>query len=346
MTHKLFDAETLSSFCLELHLSFQAGISLQEGVLLIGEDEQNPAVAAVFKTLYEHMDDGMGMADAFAAVDAFPEYMLNMLRIAEQTGKHDVIFKSLSQYYIRQKNIADAIKRAVFFPSVLFVVMLVIIGVLLVKVLPIFNEIFAQMGSAMPPLALVFLDIGLAIGANGGVLLGLLAVLLGAACLVYFVPSLRSKWVQFKNKFAGKTRLGLLIGRARFTSAMALSMASGVDMDTALAMSEALCQGTVMALRVKDCREKLEQGESFINSITASNLLEPLYSRMLSVGVKTGTADAVIEEIANRCEDAANTGIEQTISKIEPIFVVVMSLLIGMVLLSVMLPMMSIMTSL
>ncbi len=337
--------EYISSLCMELYLSMNAGISVSEGLLLVSEGEKDPFADKLIKDLYEDIEMGYGLADSFEKTEAFPAYMINMLRIGEQTGKHDEIFKALSEYYIRQKNITDTIKKAVFFPSVLFTIMLVIIGVLLIKILPIFNDVFTQIGSNMSPLAMFFLNVGIALGKGKYIILAIIVLLIACALCVYFIPSLKERFTKFKNDFTGKTQLGCIIGRARFTSALALSIASGVDTDTALAMAENLCEGTEIGRRAGDCRRFLDEGETLINAITRASLLEPLYCRMLSVGVKTGSADVVISEIAKRSEEAANESIDRTIGKIEPIFVVVMSVMIGLVLLSVMLPMMGIMSS-
>ena len=337
--------EYLSSLCHDLYLIMKAGISFDEGLGLMAENEKDTVIKELISNINSGIEKGETVSDAFEATGSFPVYMLNMLRIGEKTGNLDKVFKALADYYLAQKNIADAIRRAVTFPAMLFVLMLAVIGVLVVQVLPIFNEVLRQLGAAMSPTAITFMNLGLAINnARYGILI-VIAVLVVIALIVHFVPSWRQGFLNYRDRIFSGTKLGVKIGAARFAAGMTMGLSSGLDLDASLEMAGDLCKGTPTGARAENCRNLITQGVSLAESVTQSELFDPIHCRMLAIGLKTGAAETVMEEISRQSEEKVQEDIEMAIGRIEPVFVVIMSLMVGFVLLSVMIPMMGIMST-
>lgn len=345
MKKKLFDNVYLSSLCMEIGLILKSGISVNEGFLLVTEDEADSERKAVLLGIFDSLELGEELGNSMEKSEAFPKYMVDMIRIGEKTGSLESVFKGLSAYYDRQESISSSIRHAVIYPAILFTMMVVVIGVLVVEVLPIFNDVFAQLGSVMSPMAMFFLKLGEGIRAGRFVILGLLILVIAFCLAVIYNESVKEKVTRFFGGFMSKTNLGREIATARFASAMAMGLAAALDMDSSLEMAEKLNFGSAISERIANCRNLISEGKSFFEAVGETGLFSPLHSRMLSIGVKAGAADVVMEEIARRTENEANEGIDRVIGKVEPILVVVMSLLVGLVLLSVMLPLMGIMSS-
>ena len=337
--------EYLSSLCHDLYLIVKAGISFDEGLGMMAENEKDANIREVVSNINAGIEKGDTVSDAFAGTGSFPVYMLNMLKIGEATGNLDRVFKSLADYYIAQKNIADAIRRAVTFPAMLFVLMLAVIGVLVVQVLPIFNEVLRQLGAAMSPTAVTFMNVGLAINNNRFIILVVIVAIVLIALAVHFIPSWREGVTGSWNRLFAGTKLGVKIGAARFAAGMTMGLSSGLDLDASLEMAGGLCKGTVTGDRADKCRDLIGQGVSLADSVAQAELFDPIHCRMLAIGLKTGAAETVMEEIARQSEEKVQDDIELTIGRIEPVFVVIMSLMVGFVLLSVMIPMMGIMST-
>ena len=330
---------------MELYLIVQSGITLNEGLLLLAEDENDESVKNILKNIYDRIDVGTDITTAFSADGVFPSYMVNMIGIGERTGRLDSVFRALSLYYDRQVAISRTIKSAVVYPSILFAMMLAVIAVLVIMVLPIFNNVFTQLGSTMSPLAQAFMNFGAALSSGRWVILAVVAVILILCLLIRFLPSMRKRFALFSGNIFAKMTLGKKTGRARFASALAMTLASGLDIDSSMEMAQKLCGDSPIANNVQKCRDLVKDGMPFADAIAEMSLFDPIYCRMLSIGVKTGSADLVMDDIARRSEEAVEIAIEKTIGKVEPILVVAMSFLVGLVLLSVMLPLMDIMSS-
>ena len=345
MPQESLSFEYLSSLCHDLYLIIKAGISFDEGLGLMEENEKNPHIKGVISSINEGIEKGVAVSVAFAGTGLFPAYMINMLVIGEKTGNLDRVFRSLANYYIAQKNIADAIRRAVTFPAMLFLLMLAVIGVLVVQVLPIFNEVLKQLGANMSPIAITFMKIGLAINSSRYIILAVFLAILLIALVVHFVPNWRQGVLDTRDRIFSGTKLGVKIGAARFAAGMTMGLSSGLDLDASLEMAGDLCKNSPTGDKAEKCRDLISGGTSIAESVAQSELFEPIHCRMLAIGLKTGAAETVMEEIAKQSEDKVQDDIELAIGRIEPVFVVIMSLMVGFVLLSVMIPMMGIMST-
>lgn len=140
--------------------------------------------------------------------------------------------------------------------------------------------------------------------------------------------------------------VGKSLAAARFASAMAMCMSSGLDTDKSLELASSLCADTYAGGKIAQSREAIQHGESFPDAIAVTGIFSDIYNRMLSIGFKTGAADTAMREIARRYEDLAAERTESAAGKLEPALVIFMALLVGFILLSVMLPLMSIMSTL
>ncbi|NLL63702.1 MAG: type II secretion system F family protein [Ruminococcaceae bacterium] len=339
------DGPYLSSFCMEMSLCMKAGISLSESLFMLAADETDKDLKEMLDGLYKKMDAGASFAEALLEAECFPKYVIDMVEIGLKTGRLEDVLRALSSYYTRQEQISRSIKNAVVYPFILMIMLLLVVGILVVKVLPIFNDVFNELGAEMSSVAVTIMNIGTGITQYAVVILLVAIVFALIGVVVASVPSLSLKFSNFWNKFTSNRKISKRIASARFASGMAMTLASGLDTDESLNMVERITDNPVMLARIKNMRDLMKDGELFSDAIAKAEIFPSLYCRMLSIGFKTGTADIVMEEIAQRSENDVNEDIESIINKVEPTLVIIMSIIVGVILMSVMLPLMSIMTT-
>jgi type IV pilus assembly protein PilC len=136
------------------------------------------------------------------------------------------------------------------------------------------------------------------------------------------------------------------IARARFASGMSLALSSGLDIDRGLTLVAALSDHPVLSPKITQCQQLIMEGTDFAKAVSDTGIFSGVYARMLSVGFKTGSTDEVMEKIARQYETEIETKIQNTIAVIEPTLVAVLSIIVGIILLSVMLPLAGIMANL
>lgn len=330
----------LASFCRELYLILQAGIPLPEGVEILAEGEEDGGIRQALTTVTDTLLDGYPLGEALGRTGKFPQYMLDMVGVGEETGNLDRGLKALADYYDRQEQLEQNIRRAVLYPALLLSVLTLVLVVLIVEVLPMFESVYAQLGGSLTGLGAVILDFGVLLKANW-----ILAIVLVVA-LVAVAVVLARRGAKNGVRVLLSKKLGLAVAVSKVTSVLAMAMQSGLDVDMAMDMAVELTQHPGLRQKLTLCSGRMSQGEGLSQALKEEGVLSGLYCRMLGVGIKTGAMDQVMEEIAHRCDRAAQEDMERHISSVEPTLVMAMSLLVGVVLLSVMLPLATIMTAL
>ena len=346
MRENAFDAGYISAFCLELYLIAQAGIPFSEGVALLCEDETDQKQKTILNQLYQRLELGEPVAASMRAVGGFPVYVVEMVEIGEKTGHLEKVFRALANYYERMEQLQKSLRNVITFPAILMSMMLVVVLVLLIKVLPIFEQVFHQLGAELSSTAQILLGVGQFLG-NYGLLF--LAVMISAlaACVILLRDETRKaaaeQWLWNRTE---KWEIRKLIASSRLADALTMTIASGMNIDDSLDMAMHLVTDTAIQEKIMQCkREMLLENRPFAESALQSGMFTPLYCRMIAVGYRAGSLDTVMEEISRRCAEQVDDKLESLLNRIEPAMVIAMSVMVGLILLSVMLPLMSIMTA-
>lgn len=336
----------LAVFCMEMGMLIQSGISLDDGILMLQDDEKEKDGKAVLQTLLDNLSGGEALSMALQKSGHFPKYMISMIEIGENTGRLVETLEALSEHYERRERLSAAIKNAVFYPAILLAMMIAVVLILIIKVLPIFNDVFSRLGGRMSPLAVNLMHFGVWLG-DASVIIAALACVVALAVFVIWmiVPARKAVSNAFRNFFGGRGIWGK-IASSRFISALALSTASGLNTEEAVSMAASVSGGAkTVDEQHKKCLKMISEGNTLSESLFAAGILSARDSRILSLGSRSGMETKAISEIASRSDRSVQENIDSIIGKIEPTLVIITSVLIGIILLSVMLPLMGIMSS-
>ena len=340
---KQLSNEELASFCSQTALLFQAGITPIEGLTILRSDIKSESGKLLLDEILAVCRQGERFHKGLASTGVFPEYVLHMIALGEESGNLDVCMLSLAAYYEKEQNISDSIKNAITYPFIMIAMMLVVIFVLISKVMPIFNQVFIELGSEMTGFAASLLTLGHNLNRYSLVLLAVICVLM----LLYFLvtrtkPGRRSA-NQFFNTFPLTKSFYDSVACERFASGMALTMSSGMDTYSSLDMVSGLVGNKLMQQKIAACKQSIRDGASFAEALASSEIFNNLYSQMVAVGFKSGKADIVLAKIADSYEKTTDQKIQSIISILEPTLVIILSVIVGLILLSVILPLMGIM---
>ena len=143
---KPFSNIELSSFCGQTALILKSGISVTEGLTIMLEDAASPEEKEVLESLLESVQETGQLYQAMENTKIYPSYMIHMVQIGEETGTLDEVMESLRNHYEREDSISKSIRNSITYPMIMTGMMAVVIVVLLVKVMPIFNQVFIQHG--------------------------------------------------------------------------------------------------------------------------------------------------------------------------------------------------------
>ena len=339
-------AQYLPVFCRELYQLVRTGIPIAEGLAILRDDETDPNTRSWLEALCRSTEEGMPLSSALRETEAFPVYMTDMVALAEETGRLENVLLSLQRHYDRQLRMAADIRGAVAVPVALFAVMVAVVVLLVTQVLPVFDRVFAQLGVRMGAVASGMMNAG-AVLARAGAWLGAGLVVIAAAALVIgLVPALREKFtVWFRRNFGGRGVLGQMAS-ARFASSMSMAMASGLSMEESVELSAKLCGGArEIDEKTGQCRKDMEDGGSPAEALARCGLFSGRDCRLLKLAEQTGSLPDTLEDLAQRQEEESLRRIDRTVGTIEPVIVVITSALAGVILLSVMLPLMGLLST-
>ena len=345
MAEKTLTDPQIAHICRGLALQLHAGITLADGLCLLAEDAEN-AHAQMLRQMAAGLDRGGELSEVLEKTERFPDHVCGMARIGQSTGRLEQTLQSLAQFYDRRGRQKRQIKNALSYPAVVFILMIVVVAVLLVKVLPIFDGVYASLGSRMTGIAAGLLYLGQLLKRAMPALLGLLA-LCGVFGLLYWKSTCVRGWVNTRcRRLFGDRNIGRKFNNARFAEALAMGLSSGLTLEESMELAKNLLKTVPGAVRrCSLCADRIAGGAGLADAMKEAQLLAPSESRLLAVGLRAGNADRAMEEIACRLHEQAEDALEDAISGIEPAMVLVASLLVGLILLAVMLPLINIMST-
>ena len=335
----------ISAFCAQMSMILKSGISLTEGVEIMVDDAGDPSGREILGTILEELEIGAPLHVALTKSRKFPDYMLTMVEIGEASGRLENVMESLTSYYEREEAVSRAVRSAVQYPLIMIVMMLAVITILVVQVMPIFNEVFMGLGAQMTGFSLAVMNFGEALGQYSFIIIGVVVVITVSFFIFRATSFGRSALERFKENFFLTRDLYSKIASGRFASAMSLMLASGMDTDKSLEMVTKLVSTPAVKKKIIMCKKKIAEGVRFSDALAEVGLFSGVYARMVSVAFKTGSMDSIMEKLAIRYEDETNNKISNIISIVEPTLVAVLSVIVGVILLSVMLPLMGIMAA-
>lgn len=342
---KMLTNRELSVFCAQIGMLLRSGIAVPEGIRIMLEDTDDSEGKSILTSVLGRCELGAPLSESLSLTGVFPKYLLDMVRIGEASGKLDEVMCALERYYDRQETVSKNIRSAVRYPVLMIVMMVLVVFVLVVKVLPIFNEVFLQLGSEMTGVSGSIMRIGLTFSRYSLVLVVLIAAVALFCVFLCATTSGRALRRKLGIHFFATKRLFERMANARFASGLAMMLSSGLDTDKSLEMVSQLVDHPVVEQRIAVCQEHIAQGMSFAGALVESKLFSGVYGRMISIAFKTGSADTVMQDLADQYNAEVETEVSDKIFLIEPTLVAVFSVIVGIILLSVMLPLMGIMST-
>lgn len=339
-----FSNMELSSFCGQMALILKSGISSMEGLTIMLEDAASGDETTVLNTLISHMQETGSLYQAMESSGFFPSYLLHMVEIGEETGTLDEVMESLQTHYDREDSIRKSLRNSITYPMIMTGMMAVVVIILLVKIMPIFNQVFMQLGTEMTGFSRMLLNLGTALNRYSILFIMILLVVAGAILYGTCTDSGKKMFLSLSSKIKFTRNLHEDLAACRFASGMALTLRSGIHPERSMELVASLNAYPAFQKKLEICEKEISEGKDLPEAVLTAGIFSGMYARMASIGSKTGSLDQVMEQIAGFYQDEIDTRINNLLAVLEPTLVILLSLIVGVILLSVMLPLMGIMS--
>lgn len=343
MKYKL-TARELSSFCGQIGMLVHSGISTAESLHILCDESKTDTDREILTRLISSIEESGSLSQALEEAGCFPKSMTAYVKTGEETGCLDEIMESLSLHYEQEEEISGEIRSAVTYPLIMLGMMAVVILVLLIKVLPVFQQVFEQMGMEMNGISRGLLDAGNVISHYSVFFLILAAVLIGFILFFGLTEKGRLSLRKLVTHLPVFREIPAAMDYSRLTQGLSLGLKSGLSPETTLQLTGALLTQPETISRLEKASALLDEGEAFSKALTDSGLFCGMEGRLISVSFYSGSSDETFRKLSRQYTEKSISLISQAVSVVEPTIVILLSLLVGLVLLSVMMPLLGILS--
>ena len=331
----------LSLFSKKISTMIKAGLPILDSFKMVAEQTENKRLKLIINQITKDLEAGTSLSKCFAKnPTVFDKIYVNMIKAGEASGKLDIFLTKLTEILERREDIRRKIKSASFYPKILFFVAGGITVFMLLKVVPIFEEMYGGMGVPLPGLTKMIISASNFVQSMAGVMS---FVILGLA--YYLFGFANKRFPKFKrriDKLSFKLPIfGNLIAQsiyARIALIMSNLVAAGVSVIETLE----IVKETNDNLIVSDAIENVKRGIFSVVDLSKLFLKEPVFppqfGQLIAVGEKTGNLEEMFTSIANYYQEEFDNAVQTLSTAIEPIMIVLIGTLIGFLLLAMYMP--------
>jgi type IV pilus assembly protein PilC len=326
-------------FCRQFSTMIDAGLPIIQCLDILHAQQENATFKKMLKSIKEQVESGSTLADALKKYPKqFDDLFVNMVSAGEAGGILDTILRRLSAYMEKAAKLKSQVKGAMTYPAVTIAIAILVITVIMVFVIPVFQQMFSDMGGTLPTPTLVVIAVSNFVKAK------ILWIIIGMAIFIY---AFKRYYKTEKGKiFIDATILkfpifGILIRKvavAKFTRTMGTMLGSGVAILEALDIVAKTSGNKTIERAIYSVRSGIAEGRTMADPLAESGVFPAMVCQMISVGESTGALDAMLQKIADFYEEEVDQAVENLTSLIEPFMLVFLGVVIGGLVISMYLP--------
>lgn len=326
-------------FSRQFSTMIDAGLPIIQCLDILQSQQENITFKKILKKIKDGVEGGATLADTLKNhPKLFDNLFVNMVAAGEAGGILDVILKRLSGYLEKAARLKRKVKGAMVYPAITISVAIVVVAVILIFVIPVFQEMFEEFGSKLPGPTLIV------IGMSNFVKDKILFIIGG---IIIFVIAFRQYYKTDKGRlvidsFMLKSPVfGILLRKvavAKFTRTMGTMLSSGVAILDALDIVAKTSGNRVIENAIYTVRSGIAEGRTMADPLQASGVFPAMVCQMISVGESTGALDAMLEKIADFYDEEVDQAVENLTAMIEPLMIVFLGIVVGGLIVAMYLP--------
>ena len=326
-------------FARQFSTMIDAGLPIIQCMEILQSQQENPTFKKMLKQIKDSVEGGSTLADSLKRYPKqFDNLFVNMVAAGEAGGILDVILKRLSGYMEKAASLKRKVKGAMVYPAITIAVAIIVVAIILVFVIPVFQDMFAEFGSALPAPTLIVIAISEFVKSKIHYIIG--AVILFAIAFRQYYKTKNGKLV-IDAAILKLPVFGMLLRKvavAKFTRTMGTMLGSGVAILDALDIVAKTSGNKVVENAIYSVRTGIAEGRTMSEPLQTSGVFPPMVCQMIAVGESTGALDAMLEKIADFYDEEVDQAVENLTAMIEPIMIVFLGIVIGGLIVAMYLP--------
>lgn len=338
-------SKDLTVFSRQFATMISAGLSLTKCLAVLAEQTQSKPLKKVIEAVLQDVEQGNALSEAMAKHGTvFPPIFINLVRAGEAGGILDRVLLRVAEHFEKEASIKSKIKSAMAYPVAMFTFSILITFVLITFIVPVFVNMFNDMGGTLPLPTQILLALSNFMRKSWFVLIPALFGLAYAFKVYKKTDKGRAQFDKFKLRLPIFGELVKKMAVSRFSRTLGTLMASGVPILQALDIVAESAGNTVVANAVKNSRASIKEGDMISKPLAKEPIFSPMVVQMISIGEETGALDSMLAKIADFYDEEVANMVEALTSILEPVMIVVMGLIVGGIIISLYMPMFQIIT--
>jgi type IV pilus assembly protein PilC len=335
--------KVLTTFTRQLATLVDAGLPLLRGLRVLEKQERNANLKKVLGELSLSIEGGSTFSEALAQhPKIFNRLFVNMVKAGELGGVLEVVLKRLAEFSEKAQKIKGKVKAALFYPVAVMIVAIGILILLMVFVVPKFQEVFAGMGMTLPWFTSFVLGVSNMIKNNilqtmGGAVVAVILFML----IINKTKIGRLLWDKFQLKMPALGPVISKVAISRFTRTLGTLVSSGVPILQALTIVKETAGNVVISNAIVKVHESVKEGETITAPLEASGVFPPMVVSMVDVGEQTGAMPEMLLKIADNYDEEVDNAVSAMTSLLEPIMIVFLAVIVGSIVIAMFLPLIS-----
>src|SRR5579864_4529869 len=337
------NAKDLAVFTRQFSVMIDAGLPLVQCLEILAGQQENKTFESVLTTTRASVEGGSTLSAAMRQHDkVFDALYVNLVEAGEAGGILDTILQRLANYIEKNVKLKRAVKSALVYPVAVLLVAGGVITLLLWKVVPIFATLFLGLGVDLPLPTRIVIALSNFVGSIFGLMILVFFIAMAVALKVWYGTPVGRMAID--RTLLKLPLLGLLLRKiavARFTRTLGTLISSGVPILEGLEITARTSGNAVIEKSLMEVRKGLEAGRNLSDPLKETNVFPGMVTQMIGVGEQTGAMDAMLQKIADFYEDEVDAAVKDLLAAMEPLMIVILGLVVGGIVISMYLPLFS-----
>jgi type IV pilus assembly protein PilC len=338
---KKIKPRSMQIFSRQFATMIEAGLNIVASLVILEQQTDDQYLAEVIAEVRADVEGGLLLSQAMARhPKVFNELYVSMVQAGEASGMLDNVLDRVADQIEKETKLKRRVKGAMVYPTVVFTFATLVLIAMLMFIVPIFAKIFTELHGQLPVLTRVVLGASNLLRDRWYIIFPLIALVIWGGLRYKRTESGRQKWDRFKLAIPLKIgEVVLKITMARLLRTLATLVAAGVDIIKAMEIAGSTAGNWLVERAIADARIKVQEGIPIAEPLTANPLFPPMVSQMVRIGEETGELEKMLSKIADFYEDEVDSAIQSLTSIIEPLMMIGVGMMVGIIIISMYLPM-------
>jgi type IV pilus assembly protein PilC len=338
---KKIKPRSMQVFSRQFATMIEAGLNIVAALVILEEQTDDMYLAEVISELRADVEGGLLLSQAMARhPKVFNNLYISMVQAGEASGMLDHVLDRVAEQIEKETKIKRRVKGAMVYPTVVFTFATLVLIAMLMFIVPIFAKIFTSLGGHLPMLTQVVVNASDLLRQRWYIVFPLMAFTIWGVLRYKKTESGRQQWDRLKLRIPMKIgEVVLKVTMARLLRTLATLVAAGVDIIKALEIAGSTAGNWLVETAVADVRVKVQEGVPIAEPLTQDPLFPPMVSQMVKIGEETGELEKMLSKIADFYEDEVDAAIQSLTSIIEPLMMIGVGFMVGIIVIAMYLPM-------